>query len=420
MRLLPTRGGSASAVAIVAIVLAATVAAASPIGTDTRWSDEPRTDWGVAGAAPVSDAFQFDSPVFAVERVRGRIFVAGRFTELTNGDRRVPRPFIAAFDARSGRWISTWTPELDGAVFALAAAPDGSALFVGGEFTRVNGEQRPALVALDPLTGATVERFVTRIGPLGATATRVHALEIAGNRLYLGGRFGQVRARGAVADASGAARVRWQTGRPDPAWAPNIDGGAVWAIGVAPKHNRIYLGGLFDEVDGKRRSTFAVVRRDGRLDRSVPAGFGARFFSDPAGFDHVAAIEVTRSKVFVAGQNGRLVVARSRDLRVDRIHRTGRFGSYEGRDGDFQTLHRVGRVVFAGCHCWGRLRSIHQGRRTFADIESVIAFDARTGRHLRSYRPALRGEEGAWGVAVARDGCLWIGGQISRSGATSV
>lgn len=401
-------------------MLASTVAAASPIDTDTRWSDEPRTDWGVAGAAPVSDAFQFDSPVFAVERVRGRIFVAGRFTEVVDGDRGVPRPYIAAFDARSGRWISTWTPELDGAVFALAAAPDGSALFVGGEFTRVNGERRRALVALDPRTGATVEQFVTRIGPLGATAPRVHALEIAGNRLYLGGRFGSVRARGAVADASGAARVRWQTGRPDRSWAPAIDGGAVWAIGISPSHDRIYLGGLFDEVAGARRSTFAVLRRDGRLDRTVPARFGARFFSDSAGFDHVAAIEVTGSKVFVAGQNGRLVIARSSDLRVVRVHRTGRFGADDGRDGDFQTLHRVGPMVFAGCHCWGRLRSIHQGRRTFADIASVMAFDARTGRHLRSYRPSLRGAEGAWGIAVARDGCLWIGGQITRSGDTDV
>jgi trimeric autotransporter adhesin len=421
MRFLSGRGGSALALTVVISLLASTAAASYPIDTDTRWSDEPRTDWGVTGSAPVSDAFRFDSPVFAVERVRGRIFVAGRFTEVTNGDRRVPRAFIAAFDARSGRWISSWTPELDGAVFALAAAPDGSALFVGGEFARVNGERRPALVALDPRTGATVDRFATRIRPAETTIPpRVHALEVAGNRLYIGGRFGQVRAKRTVAEASGAARVRWRTGRPDAAWAPSIEGGAVWAIGVAPKRDRIYLGGLFDEVDGRPRSAFAVVGDDARLDRSVPGRFGARFFGDPAGFDHVAAIEVTRSKVFVAGQNGRLVVARSRDLRVEHIHRTGRFGSDDGRGGDFQTLSRQGRLIFAGCHCWGRLRSVHEGRRTIADVDSVLAFDARSGRHVRSYRPQLRGREGAWGVAAAADGCLWIGGQISRSGDTAV
>jgi hypothetical protein len=420
MRFLPTRSGSALALAVVALLLASTAAAAYPIDIDTRWSDEPRSDWGVAGSAPVSEALQFDSPVFAVERVRGRIFVAGRFTEVTNGDQRIPRSYIAAFDARSGRWISSWTPDLDGAVFALAAAPDGSVLFVGGEFTKVNGERRPALVALDPRTGATVDRFATSVRPLGTTAPRVHTLEVAGNRLYLGGRFGQVRAKGAAAEASGAARVRLRTGRPDTRWAPSIEGGAVWAIGVAPKRDRIYLGGLFDEVDGRPRSAFAVVGDDARLDRSVPGRFGARFFGDPAGFDHVAAIEVTRSKVFVAGQNGRLVVARSRDLRVERIHRTGRFGSDDGRGGDFQTLSRQGRLIFAGCHCWGRLRSVHEGRRTFAEVDSVLAFDARSGRHLRWFQPSLRGEEGAWGVVAAGDGCLWIGGQINRSGNTTV
>jgi hypothetical protein len=110
MRFLLARVGSTvTAVAGVTAlaVMAATVAAAVPIGADTRWSDEQRTDWGVTGAATVSEAFQFDSPVFAIERVRDRIFVAGRFTAVTNGDLEQQRPYLAAFDARSGDWIST-------------------------------------------------------------------------------------------------------------------------------------------------------------------------------------------------------------------------------------------------------------------------------------------------------------------------
>ena len=124
--------------------------------------------------------------------------------------------------------------------------------------------------------------------------------------------------------------------------------------------------------------------------------------------------------MFVGGQNSRLVVARARDLRVERIHRTGRFGSDDGPGGDFQTLTRSGGIIFAGCHCWGRVRSVQDGEVTVADVDALLAFDARTGRHLQWFLPSLRGGEGAWAVAVALDGFLWIGGHISRSGDDAV
>jgi hypothetical protein len=80
---------------------------------------------------------------------------------------------------------------IDAPVWKIMASPDGTKLFVGGEFTNVNGvANTTALAALDPATGAPVPStdwlaYASR--PTGSYDVR--AMSIQGPWLYLGGNF---------------------------------------------------------------------------------------------------------------------------------------------------------------------------------------------------------------------------------------
>jgi nitrite reductase/ring-hydroxylating ferredoxin subunit len=78
-----------------------------------------------------------DGNVQAVATLHGIAYVGGHFTELDG----VAAAHLAAFDARSGRRIS-WNANANSnlGVFAMEAA--GRFLYIGGDFTRVNGRPK--------------------------------------------------------------------------------------------------------------------------------------------------------------------------------------------------------------------------------------------------------------------------------------
>lgn len=68
----------------------------------------PSTAWGVSGLLTGTQTDSILSPVFAMERVGNTLYVGGRFTTVTNGASNAPQTAIAAFDATTGAWISTF------------------------------------------------------------------------------------------------------------------------------------------------------------------------------------------------------------------------------------------------------------------------------------------------------------------------
>jgi hypothetical protein len=96
------------------------------------------------------------------------------------------------------------------------------------------------------------------------TDGRVRAVAYAAGVVYLGGAFTHVRPPG----STGTGVVRNHAAAFDAStgdllgWNPNVDG-TVWTLTTAGK--RIYLGGNFDTVRGKRRKNVAAVDRHARL-----------------------------------------------------------------------------------------------------------------------------------------------------------
>lgn len=166
------------------------------------------------------------------------------------GTGEVARSYLAAFNASTGALITTFHPVLSGVpscssnspcgVNALAVSPDGSTLYAGGDFTGVNGSYRGFAAAFSTATGALLSTWKP------AAAGPVHAIAVSpdGKTVYLGGDFtkldGQPRTKaGAVSAATGAL-----TG-----WAPNLNG-SLTSIAVAPDGSRVLVGGYFTQING--------------------------------------------------------------------------------------------------------------------------------------------------------------------------
>lgn len=84
------------------------------------------------------------SAVRALATTADRLYVGGQFTSIGG----VSQPRVAAINLPARTVDTGFRPVLDNTVFALATPPDGSAVYVGGQFLNVNNAPRRYLVGL--------------------------------------------------------------------------------------------------------------------------------------------------------------------------------------------------------------------------------------------------------------------------------
>ncbi len=165
--------------------------------------------------------------------------------------------------------LSTW--ETDGIVFALAyghgvvyaGGTFGNALPPGTPAGSTTGEVgRTFLAAFNSTTGALITSFDPTISYSGSNAHPgifAMALSPDGSTLYVGGVFDHVNG---VAHSNLAA-FSTATGALT-SWNPST-GAEVRAIAVSPSGSSIYIGGAFGALDSKTRTFAAAVDTSGKL-----------------------------------------------------------------------------------------------------------------------------------------------------------
>ncbi|MGI9608786.1 MAG: hypothetical protein ACR2NL_00685, partial [Acidimicrobiia bacterium] len=320
-------------VAIITGLLGIAQPAAAELG------DNNNLPWGVDGTDLAPDSPRIRTEVWAIEQIGDRIYVGGRFQEVTDGAVSIDQPYLAAFHESTGQYINTFTPDLDGVVHDLAASPDGTKLFVGGEFTTVNGQAIDALVALDATTGAVDTSWTGDIN--GAPSVR--SLQVLGNWLYVAGSFTSVISSSGNNAAWRALRFDVSTGGHDPSWRPVITGGGVWGIAPSPDMDRVYVAGYLTEVDGTPVvNGFAAL--DGTTGALVPGVQDIQPNTLNSTRQYLYDVVVANGYVWISGSEHFVQVLNESDLSLHRFH-------LADPRGDYQDLEVVGDRVYAGCHC---------------------------------------------------------------------
>ncbi len=406
---------------MVASVLGVSAPATAELTTDERLIDpKPQNSWGVDGLDPGSGNFQYYSPVFAFEEIGDTMVVGGKFLEVTNGVQSEDQPYLAAFDVATGDWIPAFDPEMTWSVFDLASDPSRNRVFVGGEFPSVNGDTTASgFATLNPQTGELDPNFDIEVGTFGGSQPRVHALEVSGDYLYIGGFFSWIRGTdGQQTQVSRLARVSLSSGLVDTDWTPPVSGGSVWELVVDEVRGRVLLGGTFLTVNTASTAAFAMVETsDGSLS-DYDTGFGLYYYGQ-GNYSFASAMAVTDNRLLIGGQRHRLVVT-DLDLNVISVHVTNRYNAANaGRGGDIQAIELAGEIAFVACHCWGQInRELADKTPTdeFTDVRSVYAVDIETGQLVDWFQPDFSGISGPWALDVDRDDCLWVGTDAVQSG----
>lgn len=389
--------------------------------------------WGVTDVLkPSTDPDQKnDSPVLALAQVGNTMFVGGKFQNVQNGNGgpKTFQPWIAAFDVQTGVWNSAWRPTLDGAVWDLVAAPDGS-LIVGGNFTNVNGAANSAgLAKLDPVTGQVISSWNASISTPRFLGTRanVRTLDIQDNWLYVGGSFNQISGGplNTVRATGGAARVSLTDGTPDTGWRAYFND-TIMDIDATPNGARVYVAGFFKNVGlTAAYGTFAnsVVALDTATGAPVP---GMKQYVP-------TATNVTRQwqqtvmeyqgSIYLGGSEHNVQKYTYADNTLVRGHVTQ-------HGGDFQALAARDDLVFASCHCYQTSFSDTYAwppRTDFGRVDNVQwvgAYDSTTFDKVNEWDPQwginTGTGEGPWELTFDSYGCLWGGGDIIRGGYTGV
>ena len=136
----------------------------------------------------------FDAPVLSLACGTNCIFVGGSFTNYNTTNATPSLGLgLGAVDPILGNPLSFNFLATNAfgsvSIYSVVTSPNG--LFVGGDFTTVNGQPRRFLAGLDPSTGSLIPGFNAN---LGGGFAGVSALAVVGTNLYVGGDFTTVNA----------------------------------------------------------------------------------------------------------------------------------------------------------------------------------------------------------------------------------
>ena len=429
------RRGSVMLAMVLALVTVPPGGVEPAIAADETLRQVPDPIWGVTG---LSSAFATNmaTQVLAIEQIGNTIYVGGKFLNVVE---RRDRPafnqsFIAAFDATTGRWIDWWRPSFNGLVHALEASPDGTRLFVGGEFTSVNGApDTRGFVSLDPATGRIQNDFVVSVDPPPGSPNPgvVREIVAGANHLYLGGSFNYITGptRTSRVYVWKVARVSLANGTPDTSWRPVVSGGGVWGIVEDTSRGRVHFVGDYNSTNGStaEKNLSTVTISNGQ----IVTGLVVPINTTPTQ-DNYFDIAIAGGRLWLAGTQHEVKMLDINTRQEIRRWFSGYSSNlgYANIGGDYQALgvSADGTRVYAACHCWGAFREIALSVTTLTQaqaqpivhttpsnpIRGLQAFDAVTGDYLDEWRPDIRGSSGGWALHGAPDGCLWAGGDLNR------
>ena len=231
------------------VVSAALVLLGVPVLTagSAQADTQPAAGVPATASAKALPTWQINGVGWAQVVVGNTVYVTGNFVTArppgvpVGGAGEVSVGHLLAYDIRTGNRISSFNHVLNAQGRSITVSPDQSRIYVGGDFTTVDGQTRSHIAAFDAATGALVSSFAPTVNGT------VLGISVASNgAVYFGGDFNNVAGStrhnlAAVNASNGSLR----------AWAPSADA-TVWAILVAPNESRVIVGGQFGYIGTSR------------------------------------------------------------------------------------------------------------------------------------------------------------------------
>ena len=314
----------------------------------------------------------------------GSIIVGGDF-DVANVD--TPRHNILRLQP-DGTLDPNWKPRFGETVHALAS--DGSgALYVSGDFLRVNYIEQPGLTKLTGANTDTVEAaWVPSKNSFLAQPGGVQTIAVAPNDiLYVGGRI--------------TAKVSALNGEMDHTWTPNANG-SVEAIAL-DANNDVILAGGFYQIGLTPQNGFAKVSgTTGALDTSWNLGADGRG----------TALLVDGADLYIGGQFGNVQeIARDE---VARVTLTGTLDQSWGSTTNNYAPFWTGTTSLSRSAS-GELFATGQHSVDNAVFGTLLKFSS-AGELDLTWRPTSNGDVRAG--LIGRDGNLYVGGAFTQVSGT--
>ncbi len=192
------------------------------------------------------------------------LYLGGEFSEI-NG---AARTNVAAIDLVTGR-LKPWGADIatDGPVYAIAV--HNSITYIGGTFTTVGGQPRLLAAAIGTDGVLKTNKMPLRNAISGTSGIYAFAVDAANDRLYIGGRFGRNdfgTQTGLFQDLS-LMGMRMSLWTRDTNFTPQIDGGidrsrANIIRSIALDSSVIYVGGTFYANELNRGTSYDLAAID--------------------------------------------------------------------------------------------------------------------------------------------------------------
>ena len=237
-------GGGIRIRAVVGTILAAALLTGGLVGLPAAQADtspvnaaEPET-----ASADALPTWQITGVVWGQVVVGNTVYATGNFTKARpsgmwqGGPTEINVGHLIAYDIRTGNRIASFDHTLNAQGLAIAASPDGSRVYVGGDFTTVDGAARQHIAAFNTATGALDTGFAPVVNG------QVKALAATNGTVYVGGAFqsagGVARKNLASFSSSGVLQ----------GWAPSADAYA-YSLVVTPDGSKVVAGGQFSTLN---------------------------------------------------------------------------------------------------------------------------------------------------------------------------
>ena len=203
--------------------------------------------------------WQINGVVWSQVVVNNIVYATGSFTKArppgvaAGGPGEVDAQNIFAYDITTGQRVSTFNHSLNAQGLAIAASPDGSRVYVGGDFTAVDGIARGHVASFQTASGALDLNFAPKV------QGQVTALAVASTKVFVGGAFGTVNGQSrqslAAVDAINGSALTW---------APTVDNGKSLGDGTGPRPEPRYRRRLIHYPKWASGLWHGVSRRDHR------------------------------------------------------------------------------------------------------------------------------------------------------------